>query len=123
MGLSFWSAYYAGTHVVGTSGGNTDDMKECLSMIGQGKLDPAILVTHIGGLNVARETTLNLPKVPGGKKLIYTHISLPLTAIADFEEKGKEDPMFAELAKIVAKTNGLWNAEAEKYLLEHAPAI
>ena len=31
--------------------------------------------------------------------------------------------MFAELAKIVAKTNGLWNAEAEKYLLEHAPAI
>lgn len=26
--------------------------------------------------------------------------------------------MFAELAKIVAKTNGLWNAEAEKYLLE-----
>ena len=92
-------------------------------MIGQGKLDPAILVTHIGGLNVARETTLNLPKVPGGKKLIYTHISLPLTAIADFEENGKEDPMFAELAKIVAKTNGLWNAEAEKYLLEHAPAI
>lgn len=71
----------------------------------------------------ARETTLNLPKVPGGKKLIYTHISLPLTAIADFEEKGKEDPMFAELAKIVTKTNGLWNAEAEKYLLEHAPAI
>ena len=31
--------------------------------------------------------------------------------------------MFAELAKIVAKTNCLWNAEAEKYLLEHAPAI
>ncbi len=121
--FNFYNVHYAGTHVVGTSGGNTDDMKECLSMIGQGKLDPAILVTHIGGLNVARETTLNLPKVPGGKKLIYTHISLPLTAIADFEEKGKEDPMFAELAKIVAKTNGLWNAEAEKYLLEHAPAI
>ena len=121
--FNFYNVHYAGTHVVGTSGGNTDDMKECLSMMGQGKLDPAILVTHIGGLDVARETTLNLPKVPGGKKLIYTHISLPLTAIADFEEKGKTDPLFAELAKLVAKTNGLWNAEAEKYLLEHAQAI
>ena len=121
--FNFYNVHYAGTHVVGTSGGNTDDMKECLTMMGQGKLDPAILVTHIGGLDVARETTLNLPKVPGGKKLIYTHISLPLTAIADFEEKGKEDPMFAELHKLVSKTNGLWNTEADKYLLEHAKAI
>ena len=121
--FNFYNVHYAGTHVVGTSGGNTDDMKECLTMMGQGKLDPAILVTHIGGLDVARETTLNLPKVPGGKKLIYTHISLPLTAIADFEEKGKEDPMFAELHKLVSKTNGLWNTEAEKYLLQHAKAF
>ena len=43
---------------------------------------------------------------------------MPLTAIADFEEKGKTDPMYAELAKMVAKTNGLWNAEAEAYLLK-----
>ncbi len=121
--FNFYNVHYSGTHVVGTSGGNTDDMKECLAMMGQGKLDPAILVTHIGGLDVARETTLNLPKGPGGKKLIYTHISLPLTAIADFEEKGKTEPMFAELHKLVSKTNGLWNTEAEKYLLEHAPAI
>ena len=121
--FNFYNVHYAGTHVVGTSGGNTDDMKECLTMMGQGKLDPAILVTHIGGLDVARETTLNLPKVPGGKKLIYTHISLPLTALAALEEKGKEDPMFAELHKLVSKTNGLWNTEAEKYLLEHAKAI
>lgn len=121
--FNFYNVHYSGTHVVGTSGGNTDDMKECLVMIGEGKLDPAILVTHIGGLDVARETTLNLPHVPGGKKLIYTHISLPLTAIADFEEKGKTDPLFAKLAELVAKTNGLWNSEAEKYLLENAPSI
>lgn len=121
--FNFYNVHYSGTHVVGTSGGNTDDMKECLAMIGEEKLDPAILVTHIGGLDVARETTLNLPHVPGGKKLIYTHISLPLTAIADFEEKGKTDPLFAKLAELVAKTNGLWNSEAEKYLLENAPAI
>ena len=54
----------------------------------------------------------------GGKKLIYTHIDMPLTAIADFAEKGKSDPMYAKLAELVAKTNGLWNAEAEKYLLD-----
>lgn len=121
--FNFYNVHYASTHVVGTSGGNTDDMKECLEMMGQDKLDPAILVTHIGGLDVAKETTLNLPKVPGGKKLIYTHISLPLTAIADFEEKGKTEPLFAELAKLVARTNGLWNTEAEKYLLANAPKI
>lgn len=121
--FNFYNVHYAGTHVVGTSGGNTEDMKECLKMIGEGKLDPAILVTHIGGLDVARDTTMNLPHVPGGKKLIYTHISLPLTAIADFEEKGKTEPLFAKLAELVAKTNGLWNAEAEKYLLENAPSI
>ena len=121
--FNFYNVHYSGTHVVGTSGGNTEDMKECLRMIGEGKLDPAILVTHIGGMDVARETTLNLPHVPGGKKLIYTHISLPLTAIADFEEKGKTDPLFAKLAELVAETNGLWNAKAEKYLLENAPSI
>ena len=69
------------------------------------------------------ETTLNLPKIPGGKKLIYTHISLPLTAIDEFEEKGKTEPLFAELHKLVQKTNGLWNAEAEALLLSRANKI
>lgn len=116
--FNFYNVHYASTHVVGTSGGNTSDMVEALKMSGEGKLDPSILVTHIGGLNCVIESVLNLPKIPGGKKLIYTGIELPLTAIADFEEKGKTDPMFAKLAEMVAKTNGLWNAEAEKYLLE-----
>ena len=44
---------------------------------------------------------------------------MELTAIEDFAEKGKTDPFFAELAKIVEKHNGLWSAEAEAYLLEH----
>ena len=116
--FNFYNVHYASTHVVGTSGGNTSDMIEALQMIGQGKLDPSILVTHIGGLNCVVESVLNLPKIPGGKKLIYTGIELPLTAIADFEKLGKTNPMFAKLAELVAKTNGLWNPEAEKYLLE-----
>ena len=56
-------------------------------------------------------------KIPGGKKLIYTNIDMELTAIDDFEKKGETDPLFAELAKITKKHNGLWSAEAEKYLL------
>jgi threonine dehydrogenase-like Zn-dependent dehydrogenase len=116
--MNFYNVHYAYTHLVGTSGGNMDDMKEALDIMGKG-LDPAGLVTHIGGLNAVPETTLNLPNIPGGKKLIYTHIEMPLTAIADFGGKGKTDPLFAELDKIVKANNGLWSVEAEEYLLEN----
>ncbi|MBR4235093.1 MAG: zinc-binding dehydrogenase [Clostridia bacterium] len=116
--LNFYNVHYSSTHVCGTSGGNTEDMAECLRMMSEGRLTPAALVTHIGGIDAVIETTLNLPKIPGGKKLIYMHINLPLTAIDEFEEKGKTDPMFARLHELTQKTNGLWNREAEEYLLK-----
>jgi len=121
--FNWYNVHYLYTHVVGTSGGNTDDMKEAIKMMNEGKLNPAALVTHIGGLNAVVNTVLNLPSIPGGKKLIYNHLDLELTAIADFEEKGKTDPMFAELDRICKANNGLWNPEAEKYLLAHAKKI
>lgn len=121
--FNFYNVHYASTHIVGTSGGNTDDMKESIDMMKAGLLTPSILVTHIGGLDSVIDTTLNLPHIHGGKKLIYTGISLPLTAIDDFETLGKDDPMFAELAKLVAETKGLWNEKAEAYLLSHAKPI
>ncbi|MCM8899638.1 zinc-binding dehydrogenase [Caldicoprobacter algeriensis] len=121
--INFYNVHYASTHVVGTSGGNTEDMIEALQMMEKGLINPAAMITHIGGLNSVVDTTLNLPKIPGGKKLIYTNIELELTAISDFKEKGKIDPLFAELARIVEKNNGLWCAEAEKYLLAHAKPI
>ncbi len=121
--FNFYNVHYNATHVVGTSGGNTDDMREALRMADQKRITPAILVTHIGGMDSAAETILNLPHVPGGKKLIYTHISLPLTAIDDFTEKGKTDPLFAKLAELCNRTGGLWNVEAEKYLLANAPKL
>ena len=114
--INFYNVHYAYTHLVGTSGGNTDDMKEAILLMSSG-LDPAGLVTHIGGLNAVIDATLHLPEIPGGKKLIYNHIEMPLTPIADFEEKGKTDPLFAELNRLCNKHNGLWNLEAEKYLL------
>lgn len=114
--FNFYNVHYKTTHVVGTSGGNNDDMVEALEYMAEG-LDPAGLVTHIGGLNAVIETTLNLPNIPGGKKLIYNHIEMPLTAITDFEAKGKENPLFGELHNICTRHNGLWNVEAENYLL------
>ena len=114
--LNFYNVHYSSTHVVGTSGGNTDDMKEALYYMAKG-MDPAGLVTHVGGLNAVIETTLNLPSIPGGKKLIYTHIDMPLTAIADFGKAGT--PLFDELDRICRAHNGLWNVEAENYLLSY----
>lgn len=121
--FNFYNVHYAAHHVVGTSGGNTDDMREALKMIADGKLNPAGMITHVGGLNAVVETTLNLPKVPGGKKLIYPNIHMELTAIDDFAKKGETDPMFKALAEICGRNNNLWCGEAEAYLLEHAPSI
>ena len=109
--------HYASTHVVGTSGGNTEDMKEALDIMGRG-LDPAGMVTHVGGLNAVIDTTLNLPSIPGGKKLIYTHVDMPLTAIADFGKMGKR--AYDALDAICKAHNSLWSVEAEEYLLSHA---
>ncbi|MDY0290568.1 MAG: zinc-binding dehydrogenase [Sphaerochaeta sp.] len=115
--MNFYNVHYASTHIVGTSGGNTDDMRESLEMMGKGLLNPAGLVTHIGGLKAVPQTVINLPSIPGGKKMIYTHFDCELTAIDDFAEVGKTKPLFAELDKLVKKHNGLWSAEAEAYLL------
>jgi threonine dehydrogenase-like Zn-dependent dehydrogenase len=120
--LNFYNVHYNYTHLIGTSGGNKDDMEEALSMMSEG-LDPAGLVTHIGGLDSVIETTRHLPDIPGGKKLIYTNISMPLTALSDFGEKGKADPMFRQLETMVDGSKGLWNTEAEEYLIRNARAI
>ncbi|MBQ7715237.1 MAG: zinc-binding dehydrogenase [Clostridia bacterium] len=122
--FNFYNVHYAATHIVGTSGGNTDDMKEAISLMERGAIHPAGMITHIGGLNADAETTLNLPNIPGGKKLIYTHITLPLTAIADFGKAAKEGgphaELFADLDVICKKNNGLWCKEAEDRLLVEA---
>lgn len=116
--INLYNIHYASTHVMGTTGGNTDDLIESLKLTEQGLINPAVMVTHIGGLDSVAETVLNLPQIPGGKKLIYTHIDMELTAIEDFKTKGQEEPRFAKLAEIVDKNKGLWCYEAEKYLLE-----
>jgi threonine dehydrogenase-like Zn-dependent dehydrogenase len=121
--LNFYNVHYSSTHLVGTSGGNTDDMREAIRMTEEGKLTPAILVTHIGGLDASKEATLHLPSITGGKKLIYTHIDMPLTAIDEFTELGKDQLVYAALAEICGRHGGLWSFEAEEYLLLHAKEL
>jgi len=121
--FNFYEVHYGSHHIVGTSGGNTDDIKESLSMMAKGELSPVAMVTHVGGLDAAAGTTIDLDKIPGGKKLIYTNKKLDLFALSDLEAKGAADPFYADLARIVKKNNLLWSKEAEDYLLAHAPEI
>lgn len=114
--FNFYNVHYAYTHIVGTSGGNNNDMVEALDIMSKG-LDPAGLITHIGGLNAVADATNKLPDIPGGKKLIYTHLDTPLTPISDFEKLGETNELFRELAVICDRHNGLWSVEAETYLL------
>ena len=121
--VNFYDVHYMSHHIIGTSGGNTDDMLDSMKLMDSGQINPVAMITHIGGLNAAAEATINLPNIPGGKKLIYTNIDMELIAIDDFPEKGKSNPLIAELAKITTKTRGLWSVEAEKYLLANAKSI
>ena len=121
--MNFYNVHYAFTHIVGTSGGNTDDMKEALEMMAAGRINPAAMITHIGGLDAVTDTTKRLPMIPGGKKLIYTNISLPLTAIEDFSKLGRIDPCFRELHRLLEANDFIWSSEAEKFLLEHARSL
>lgn len=117
--FNFYNVHYKQHHVSGTSGSTMEDMQDIVRLIGEAKIDPAVMITHIGGIDAAIDTTVRLPQIPGGKKLIYTHINLPLTAIADFAKLGQGDPRFSELDALVKENNGLWSAEAEAYLLNN----
>ena len=124
--FNFYNVHYLSTHIVGTSGGNTDDMREAIKLMETKAINPAGMITHVGGLNACAETTMNLPKIKGAKKLIYTHVELPLTAIEDFgkaaeENKGtKLGELYADLDAISKDAGELWCAAAEKRLLEYA---
>ncbi len=120
--LNFYNVHYEEHHLVGTSGGNTEDMRISLDLMSQGRLNPAAMVTHVGGLDSAAGAILDLPNIPGGKKLIYTHVQMPLTALDKLAERAEqaEGPLkdiYAELDRLVKAANGLWSTEAERFLL------
>lgn len=117
--INLYDCHYRRTKIIGSSGGSRQDLLDALDLISGKKLDPSLMVTHIGGINAIAEATLNLPQIPGGKKLMYLPIDMPLTAIDDFREKGKTNELFRMLADSCEAHNGLWNPEAEEILLKY----
>lgn len=117
--INLYNAHYTSSHILGTTGGNNDDLIEANALAAAGKIEPAVMVTHVGGIDSIIDATLHLPNIPGGKKLTYTQFDMPLTAIDDFEELGKTDPLFAKLDEACKENRGMWSAKAEKILFEH----
>ncbi len=117
--INLYNVHYSNTHIMGSTGGNTDDLKEALDLFARGLTNPSVMLTHIGGIDATIEAIKNLPQLPGGKKLIYNHFDMPLTAIEDFGVLGQTDSLFKKLDELCKKYNGLWNAEAEAHLLKH----
>ena len=121
--FNFYNVHYMMHHVVANSGGDVKDMLDSVDWIGRGLLHPEVMITHVGGLPSAAQATLDLPVVPGGKRLVYTHADLPMVAIADFARLGRDNPFYAALDRICSANAGLWCKEAEDYLLAHAPKV
>lgn len=147
--FNFYDLHYNRTHVAGNSGGTNQDLIDSLDYLARGLLDPAYMVTHIGGLDAVIDTTLRQPEIKGGKKLIYTHKRLPLIGLDELEEVARTGrpavnpslivdgengadatvlssttrELLIDLAGIVAANNGLWSDEAETVFLDRAPSI
>lgn len=114
--INFYDVHYSFTHYVGTSGGNTEDMRKAVRLIEDKKVKVANVVTHILGLNAVAETTLNQPEIGGGKKLVYTHKNMDLTKLANIDTT-------SELSEILLETNGIWSKKAEDFILKNQEEI
>lgn len=118
--INFYNIHYNATHFVGTSGSNTQDMKDAIALIENKTVNVAKIATHIMGLNHVCESILNLPKMPGGKKIVYSGKEFPVTEVSAF---GENNELEKHLKELVDAHDSLWNAEAEQYFLEHAKDI
>ncbi len=121
--LNLYRVHYDGIHVVGTAGSIPQDMVDVISLIEQDAIHAGAVVSHILGLNACIDTLMAMEKPSGAKKVCYPGLQLPLIAIEELPELGKTDPLCAALADIVARNDGVWCAEAEQYLLAHAPQL
>lgn len=117
--INFYNVHYNATHFVGTSGSNTQDMKDAIVCIENKVVDLAKIATHIMGLNDVCDSIMQLPQLPGGKKIVYSQKNYPITDVNTFAGGEFEQTLKA----IVEKHNGLWSAEAESYFLEHCAEI
>ena len=94
--VNFYDVHYAFHHIVGTSGGNTEDMMISLEMMRERRIDPSMMITHVGGLNAVPETTLTLPKIPGGQEAHLHQCESAPGGHRRFRRKGKERSVLGE---------------------------
>ncbi len=122
--INFYQVHYSSHKHIGSSGGNTDDLQEAITMMEDNKINPAQMIYSIGGLDAVVGAIPRLPELAAGKNLIYTGITMPLTPISEFGEKSLDKSLsselrelYSELNKTLQKHGGLWNEEAEEYIL------
>ena len=121
--LNLYRVHYDGIHVVGTAGSIPEDTVDTIGLIEQDAVNPGALVSHILGLGAVADAIYAMEKPSGAKKVCYTHLDLPLIAVDQLETLGKDNALYAELARIVKENGGLWCAEAEAYLLANGPKL
>jgi hypothetical protein len=121
--LNLYRVHYDGIHVVGTAGSIPSDMTDVIALMEEKKINAGALVSHVLGIRAVKDTLFAMEHPSGAKKVCYNSLDIPLIAISELEELGRENELYKTLSELVKKHGGIWNAEAEKYLIEHAPKI
>lgn len=119
--INFYNIHYNAAHYVGTSGSNTQDIIDAVKLIENKTVSVGKIATHIMGLNAVCDTVLDLPNIPGGKKICYSQKNYPLVPVEELKNKSGE--FEKELAAIVEENGGIWCKEAEEFFLKNAPEI
>ncbi len=117
--INCYDVHYNFTHIVGTSGGNTNDMREAVKLIESRSVDVAKIVSHIMGIDQASKVTQIQDQIKGGKKLVYTHKKFDLKSLKSINENTDD----VTLQTILSKNHGIWSKEAEDYVLTYFPDI
>jgi len=121
--MNLYRVHYDGIHIVGTAGSIPEDTIDTIRLIEDNVINPGGMVSHILGLKDVIETLYEMERPSGAKKVCYPALDIPLIAIDDLAELGKEDKLCQALAEIVERNGGNWCKEAEEYLLANAPRI
>ncbi len=69
-------------------------------------IQPSFMVTHIAAGCTGHRTSTPAD-IPGGKKLIYNGVNMPLTAITGFRRKGKRIRCSGSWRVPVEETHGI----------------
>lgn len=117
--VNVYDLHYSEYNLFGSSASNAADLRHTIDLITKGRIDPAPMITHVGGLDSAADASERQTEIGGGKKLIYTHLEMELTALRDMPEAAEKGGIYAALAPVLEKNDFIWSPEAERVLLSH----